>query len=311
MPRAAVLTSKQTRFLHEYLKDLNGAAAAVRAGYSQKSARATASALLALPHVKAELSTLERQQLDRAGVTAAGVLEQLRRIAFFDIARIYEERNELELIDCKCELCQRWELKESLGKGSKSHGPRPHEPKALTVTVKRMKHPADWPPECRVALANYETVVRNLTAGDGKVDVVLKVKLEPKLQALEMLAKHLGLLVERQEVESHLTISWLPPEPLPGPVIDVTPNALGAPSRSNDDDLVPADPQDRMVTAGGAPGPPDRPLPSRVSDRGPDRMAELGPSGDDMAEVGESGLSLRAQRKMFPELREGSMRRRR
>ena len=43
------LTAKQARFVEEYLVDLNGTQAAIRAGYSPKTAAATASRLLRKP----------------------------------------------------------------------------------------------------------------------------------------------------------------------------------------------------------------------------------------------------------------------
>ena len=45
LPREAV-RAKQSRFVREYAVDCNGAAAAVRAGYSPRSAKVTASRLL-------------------------------------------------------------------------------------------------------------------------------------------------------------------------------------------------------------------------------------------------------------------------
>jgi phage terminase small subunit len=50
-----VLTAKQSRFIDEYMVDMNGAAAAVRAGYSEKTSRAIAAENLAKPYIKAEL----------------------------------------------------------------------------------------------------------------------------------------------------------------------------------------------------------------------------------------------------------------
>ena len=49
------LTTKQLRWIDEYLIDLNGAAAAVRAGYSPKSARSIAHENLTKPDIQAEL----------------------------------------------------------------------------------------------------------------------------------------------------------------------------------------------------------------------------------------------------------------
>ena len=42
-----MLNEKRTRFCQEYIKDLNGSAAAIRAGYSDKTARQEAYKLLA------------------------------------------------------------------------------------------------------------------------------------------------------------------------------------------------------------------------------------------------------------------------
>jgi hypothetical protein len=51
---------------------------------------------------------------------------------------------------------------------------------------------------------------------------VLKARFWDKTKALEMLAKHLALLVERTEVSGGLTISWLPPER--GEVVEADPS---------------------------------------------------------------------------------------
>ena len=67
------LQDKQKLFVSEYLQDLNGSAAAVRAGYSRKSARQTASHLLTKHDIRAlvqekQLETEERLQLTRDDV---------------------------------------------------------------------------------------------------------------------------------------------------------------------------------------------------------------------------------------------------
>jgi hypothetical protein len=48
-------------------------------------------------------------------------------------------------------------------------------------------------------LAAVEVTKKNLTAGDGEIDTVLKVKIWDKPRSLEMLAKHFALLTERIE----------------------------------------------------------------------------------------------------------------
>ena len=49
------VTAKQSRFIDEYMVDMNGAAAAERAGYSQKTSRAIACELLTKLDIQAEL----------------------------------------------------------------------------------------------------------------------------------------------------------------------------------------------------------------------------------------------------------------
>ena len=58
-----------------------------------------------------------------------------------------------------------------------------------------------WPREIRAAVGQVEVVRRNVDSGDGHTDDVLKVRLWDKPRALELLAKHLGLLKERLEVD--------------------------------------------------------------------------------------------------------------
>ena len=49
-------------------------------------------------------------------------------------------------------------------------------------------------------IAGFDVVMKNATAGDGKIDRVLKVKLMPRYQYVELAAKHLGMLTERMEI---------------------------------------------------------------------------------------------------------------
>ena len=84
------MTPKQTRFVAEYLIDLNASEAAIRAGYSRKTARSIGSELLTNPDISAALAEKQAKQLARADLTAARVLEEMRRLAFFDIADFFD-----------------------------------------------------------------------------------------------------------------------------------------------------------------------------------------------------------------------------
>lgn len=310
MPRADVLTRKQEAFLAEYLKDHNGTQAAVRAGYSQGSARAIAGQLLAKPHIKAELARLESELLESVGVTAEQVLRQIQRIAFFDVATIYKNANVLKGHQYKCFHCGFEEFVETGLKVSDGHGQTGCPSPQLTVTqqwaVERvMLHPSEWPTPARAALASMETVIRNLTAGDGLVDTVLKVKLESKVKALEMLANHFGLTKEAEHQTNIQIISWLPPEPPPDPVHALS-GSVGSPALPDIGQTSGSLELDRMGFAAAPPAPQDRTPAPVFSDPGTGYTAELEPDPNEI--LGNSGMSRRAQERMFPELRKSKPR---
>lgn len=83
------LTPKQERFIDEYLVDLNATQAATRAGYSAKTANEQGARLLANVSVRSALSEAMKARQTRTHITQDRVLEELSRIAFFDIRRLY------------------------------------------------------------------------------------------------------------------------------------------------------------------------------------------------------------------------------
>lgn len=68
------LTRKQRQFVNEYLIDLNGAQAAIRAGYSPDTAKDIACENLAKPHLQAEIDRLVGERERRTKLTADYVL---------------------------------------------------------------------------------------------------------------------------------------------------------------------------------------------------------------------------------------------
>lgn len=67
------LTPKQEKFCVEYLVDLNATQAAIRAGYSEKTAEATASRLLRNVKVKARIQELRKEYFTKTIASAAEV----------------------------------------------------------------------------------------------------------------------------------------------------------------------------------------------------------------------------------------------
>lgn len=161
------MTPKQARFVAEYLIDLNATEAAKRCGYSPKTAKQQGSRLLTNADVAMAVAKGKERQLAVADLSAARVLEEMRRLAFFDVADIFDSDGNLKPI---------------------------HE----------------IPAEARSAIAGLEVARANFDKTDGKKsnEWLHKVKLAAKDRALEMLAKHFGLLTEKVEHTGGLDIAW-------------------------------------------------------------------------------------------------------
>lgn len=87
------LTPKQMRFVDEWLIDFNGKQAAIRAGYSAKTAEATAARLLRNVKVQAEISRRQKDLQRRTEVTQDRVVKELMRVAFADMADYAQVRS--------------------------------------------------------------------------------------------------------------------------------------------------------------------------------------------------------------------------
>src|SRR5450830_1408987 len=86
------LTAKQQRFVDEYLKDLNGAQAAIRAGYSKNSARQIAEQNLTKLDIQAALTSRMNERGQKAAITQTMVLERLWMIATANPNELIEYR---------------------------------------------------------------------------------------------------------------------------------------------------------------------------------------------------------------------------
>ncbi len=76
------LKPKQARFVEEYLIDLNATEAAIRAGYSAKTAAVIGYENLTKPHIAAAIATARSKQSERTALTADMVVQELAKIAF-------------------------------------------------------------------------------------------------------------------------------------------------------------------------------------------------------------------------------------
>ena len=84
----AKLTNKQEAFCREYIIDLNATQAALRAGYSEKTAQMIGSENLTKPIINQCIAELIKVRSDKAGVSAKYVLDRLKEIDELDVLDI-------------------------------------------------------------------------------------------------------------------------------------------------------------------------------------------------------------------------------
>ena len=98
MKKKRELTLKQKQFCHEYLVDFNGAQAAIRAGYSKRSARSIAQENLTKPDVQEYLRGLTEKSLNRNKVSIDQVIGELKELAFSSMSDIVKADEKLEIV---------------------------------------------------------------------------------------------------------------------------------------------------------------------------------------------------------------------
>lgn len=166
------LTPKQKRFCEEYLIDLNATQAAIRAGYSPKTAEQTASRLLRNVKVQEYIAKRQKELSRSTEVTQERVIRELALIAFSntaDYAHVVEKKMKAEVGGMLVDI-----LDED-GKPATYRTVEPVLTEELTEEQKR-------------ALA----VIKK--GRDG-----LEVKPCDKVRALELLGKHLGMFTDKIE----------------------------------------------------------------------------------------------------------------
>ena len=91
------LTPKQILFVGEYLIDLNATQAAIRAGYSGKTAQRIGSENLLKPVVAAALAEALTARGQRTAVSADDVVREITRLAMFDIGDLTDVRSPADI----------------------------------------------------------------------------------------------------------------------------------------------------------------------------------------------------------------------
>jgi phage terminase small subunit len=92
------LTAKQQAFIKEYLIDLNSTQAAIRAGYSENTAKEIGYENLTKPHIKEAIDKAINKRSEKLQITAEYVLNKLKDITDNDEEKTADRLKGLELL---------------------------------------------------------------------------------------------------------------------------------------------------------------------------------------------------------------------
>lgn len=166
------LTAKQRAFVREYLLDLNATQAAIRAGYSEKTAYSVGHENLSKPEIASAIEAAMKLRAERTDITADRVIKELAKIGFADIRKAVK-----------------WQSAMITEEDNPEGGDIAVIKTVVTNTV-QMVASEELDDETAAAIAE---VSQNATGG-------VKIKLHDKRAALVDIGKHLGMFREKVEV---------------------------------------------------------------------------------------------------------------
>jgi len=209
------LTPQQARFVEEYLVDLNATQAAIRAGYSEKTARSIGCENLTKPNIAAAVAAGQAARSARVAITQDDVLRELWGIASADPNDLIQWRIGACL---KCWADDEPEaVQESLE--AQPHGGalrRAKKPEGAAVRT------AEPNPDCahcggegmgRPFVIDTRTLTgpaRKLYAGVKVTKDGLEVKMHNKVDALTQVGRHLGMFTDKTEHTGAIGITITP-----------------------------------------------------------------------------------------------------
>lgn len=166
------LTPKQRAFVREYLIDLNATQAAIRAGYSERSAHVEGVRLLKNAKIDAAVSSAMKMRADRTEITADRVLRELAKIGFSDIRKAVKWQSSL------------------ITEEDNPDGGDVAVIKTVVTNNVQLIGSDEIDDDTAAAIAE---ISQNATGG-------LKIKLHDKKAALVDIGKHLGMFAEKVEL---------------------------------------------------------------------------------------------------------------
>lgn len=230
-PTTEELTEKQKRFGDEYLIDLNGTQAAIRAGYSVKTAKAIAAENLTKPAVVAYIQAAMDARAERTQITQDQVLRRWHQIAFADANDLIEYRRVC------CRHCHgtdhhyQWVdeaefqrvLTRVLADADPKAGPPALPTDAGGFGFDAKADPHEDCPECHGEGHGVPHIhdtrklrpgARALYAGVKITKDGIEIKMHDQGRALDSIARHLQMFVDKSEIDIKKTAGDMTDEEL-------------------------------------------------------------------------------------------------
>lgn len=138
------LTPKQEQFCLEYLIDLNGSQAAVRAGYSKKTAREQAARMLSKVNIQERITFLRAQREHRTQITIDRVLKEIAHLAFSNLSDFVDADGNLivnlnDLTREQCAAISQMDIIEDSDGGKKIKIKLADKPRSLEMLMKHLQ----------------------------------------------------------------------------------------------------------------------------------------------------------------------------
>lgn len=176
----AELTDKQALFVQEYLVDLNATQAAIRAGYSEKTAQEIGSENLSKPIIQQAVARAMYERTQRVKVDADYVLKRLVEIDQMDVADILDDEGKTKPIHQWPKIWRQYlsgiDISEQLDEG------------VIIGTLKKIK----WPDKVK----NIELLGKHIHVGAFSEKLQLANDPDNPLTDTKSKAKKLGALAK-------------------------------------------------------------------------------------------------------------------
>jgi phage terminase small subunit len=198
------LNDKVIRFCEEFIIDLNGTQAAIRAGYSAKTAHVQASRLLSYAKVQEKIAELQQLRSKRTEITADMVLKELAYVGFAKITDF------LKVSEASIDVEKEDPIGDDDGEDDEDGLPVITERRFFKMV--EIFETDKMPPEAIPAIASIKQGVKGI-----------EVKLHDKVKSLELIGRHLGMFPTHVDVTSKgESIAKAPTMQLPdGTTIDI------------------------------------------------------------------------------------------